>query len=117
MLDKAIIGVSPSGKATDSDSVIPKVRIFLPLPNNKRPRGVFCLGCEINDRTDKRQKTAIREYCVVKALQMAIFQYISNFLISCNSFVFNRYTQLNYYNVHLQCVVLFVSNKDFIFVV
>ncbi len=26
------LGVSPSGKATDSDSVIPKVRIFLPLP-------------------------------------------------------------------------------------
>ena len=27
------LGVSPSGKATDSDSVISKVRIFLPLPN------------------------------------------------------------------------------------
>ena len=27
-----LIGVSPSGKATDSDSVIPKVRILLPQP-------------------------------------------------------------------------------------
>lgn len=33
---KSYFGVSPSGKATDSDSVIPKVRILLP-----QPEGVF----------------------------------------------------------------------------
>ena len=32
----SIIGVSPSGKATDSDSVIPKVRILPPQPERKR---------------------------------------------------------------------------------
>ena len=30
---KVYIGVSPSGKATDSDSVIPKVRILSPQPS------------------------------------------------------------------------------------
>ena len=31
-LNRTNIGVSPSGKATDSDSVIPKVRILPPQP-------------------------------------------------------------------------------------
>ncbi len=35
------IGVSPSGKATDSDSVIPKVRILLPQPKALGRSGGF----------------------------------------------------------------------------
>ena len=37
------IGVSPSGKATDSDSVTSLVQIHLPLPR-KTPKGVFFRG-------------------------------------------------------------------------
>ena len=39
------IGASPSGKATDSDSVITGVRIPVPQPNKSHPIGwLFCLA-------------------------------------------------------------------------